>query len=58
MSLQHLGITHHTQDRDYTFFGNTVTVAMCGLAVFSGLIIRYTHRYKWIQIFGVSLRCM
>ncbi|WVQ96555.1 hypothetical protein IAU59_003660 [Kwoniella sp. CBS 9459] len=43
-------------DRNYTFFNNTVTVAMCGFAVFFGLLMRYTHRYKYLQLIGLSIR--
>ncbi|WRT67511.1 uncharacterized protein IL334_004483 [Kwoniella shivajii] len=42
-------------DRNYTFFNNTVTVAMCGFAIFSGLVMRYTHRYKYLQTCGIAL---
>ncbi|KLT40563.1 hypothetical protein CC85DRAFT_313214 [Cutaneotrichosporon oleaginosum] len=45
-------------DRNYGFFINTVSTAVCGLAIFSGLIIRYTHRYKYIQIVGLCTRTM
>ncbi|OXG87858.1 siderophore-iron transporter Str3 [Cryptococcus neoformans Gb118] len=43
-------------DRNYAFFNNTVTVAMCGFAVFFGLLIRYTHRYKVLLVIGLSIR--
>ncbi|OCF35087.1 siderophore-iron transporter Str3 [Kwoniella heveanensis BCC8398] len=43
-------------DRNYTFFNNIVTVAMCGFAIFFGLLMRYTHRYKYLQLIGLSIR--
>jgi len=44
------------QDRNYGFFVNTVSTAVCGLAIFSGLLIRVTHRYKYIQLCGLCIR--
>lgn len=35
-----------------------MSTAVCGLAIFSGLIIRYTHRYKYIQMVGLCIRTM
>ena len=45
-------------DRDYTYFGNIMTVGLCGFAVFAGLIQRYTHRYKLLQLSGLVIRVM
>ncbi|WVQ72881.1 hypothetical protein IAR50_002442 [Cryptococcus sp. DSM 104548] len=45
-------------DRDYTFFSNTLSVATCSLAVFAGLAMRVTHRFKMIQIIGLCVRCI
>jgi hypothetical protein len=45
-------------DRDYTYFSNIMTCGLCGFAVFAGLIQRYTHRYKLLQIVGLSIRVM
>ncbi|TXT07886.1 uncharacterized protein COLE_04810 [Cutaneotrichosporon oleaginosum] len=42
--------------RDYTYFSNILTVGLCGFAVLSGLIQRYTHRYKMLQIAGLVIR--
>jgi hypothetical protein len=50
-------ITDH-QTRDHTFFMNTVTVAMCSLAIVVGVIQRVTHRYKVLQIIGCCIRIM
>ncbi|KAI5476529.1 hypothetical protein MNV49_007539 [Pseudohyphozyma bogoriensis] len=43
-------------DKNYQYFNNTVTVATCGLAIFFGLGMRYTHSYKMWQIATLALR--
>ncbi|WWD08232.1 hypothetical protein V865_006343 [Kwoniella europaea PYCC6329] len=43
-------------DKHYQFFNNTVTVGTCGFAFMFGLLMRYTHRYKAFQLFGLCLR--
>jgi hypothetical protein len=45
-------------DKQYSYFGNTVTVTMCSLAIVTGTVMRYTHRYKYLQIGGLAVRCM
>ncbi|WVQ81948.1 hypothetical protein IAT38_004075 [Cryptococcus sp. DSM 104549] len=45
-------------DRNYTFFTNTLSVTMCSLAIFVGLIMRITHRFKVLQICGLAIRCI
>lgn len=42
--------------RNYTYFSNILTVGLCGFAIFAGLIQRYTHRYKMLQIAGLVIR--
>lgn len=51
-------IKPHWSDKNYTYFTNTMTVGLCGFAVFAGLILRYTHRYKLLQISGLCLRVL
>jgi hypothetical protein len=41
---------------NHTFLMNTVTVAMCGLAIVVRLIQRLTYRYKVLQIIGCCIR--
>jgi len=41
---------------NYTYFSNIQTVCLCLFAVPAGLIQKYTHRYKYLQIFGCALR--
>ncbi|KAL7419034.1 hypothetical protein Q5752_005870 [Cryptotrichosporon argae] len=43
-------------DKDYGFFGNTLSVAQCAFAFLFGLAMRYTHSYKYWQIFGLAVR--
>jgi len=50
-------VTDYNQ-RDYTFFNNTLSVAQCGFAVFFGLFIRFSHRYKYIQASALAVRCL
>ncbi|KAL1405311.1 hypothetical protein Q8F55_008938 [Vanrija albida] len=45
-------------DRNYTYFGNTLTVGLCLFAVVGGAIQRYTKRYKALQITGLVLRVL
>ncbi|WWC91110.1 uncharacterized protein L201_006051 [Kwoniella dendrophila CBS 6074] len=42
--------------RDYAFFSNITTVGLCLFGVVAGLIQRYTHRYKYLQVTGLLLR--
>lgn len=42
-------------DKDWTYFNNTLTMALCVIGVVAGICLRYTHRYKIFQIFGVIL---
>ncbi|KAJ7158890.1 hypothetical protein C8R46DRAFT_1165174 [Mycena filopes] len=41
---------------NYTYFNNILTVGLCGFSVVGGLIQRYTHRYKWLQLSGLCIR--
>jgi hypothetical protein len=45
-------------DKEYSYFGNTVSVTMCSLSILTGVIMRVTHRYKILQIGGLAVRCM
>lgn len=42
--------------KQYSNFSNIMTVGLCGFSVFTGLAMRYTHRYKWLQLTGLSIR--
>ncbi|GAA5842803.1 hypothetical protein JCM11251_001494 [Rhodosporidiobolus azoricus] len=40
----------------WNYFNNVLNMGLCGGAVFVGLILRYTHRYKGPQIAGIAVR--
>ncbi|WVQ73777.1 hypothetical protein IAR50_003357 [Cryptococcus sp. DSM 104548] len=42
--------------RDYQYWGNIITVGLCFFGVIAGLIQKYTHRYKYLQVFGLCTR--
>ncbi|KAM0789489.1 hypothetical protein ACM66B_000309 [Microbotryomycetes sp. NB124-2] len=44
--------------QNYTWFLNTLGVSLCLFGVVAGLAMRYTHRYKWIQLFGLCVRAV
>ncbi|RPD55466.1 MFS general substrate transporter [Lentinus tigrinus ALCF2SS1-7] len=44
--------------RDYTFFTNTLTVGLCFFGIVAGLLMRITHRYKYIQVIGLCIRSL
>ncbi|KAL0569960.1 hypothetical protein V5O48_012001 [Marasmius crinis-equi] len=42
--------------RDWTYFNNTMTICLCIFGVVAGLIFRWTHRYKFLQILGLCVK--
>lgn len=48
--------TESSQDKDYNYFLNILTVGLCLFSIPAGLVMKYTHRYKWVQIFGLIVR--
>ncbi|KAL0566248.1 hypothetical protein V5O48_015772 [Marasmius crinis-equi] len=40
----------------WTYYNNILTIALCGGGVIAGIYMRYTHRYKKLQIFGQVLK--
>lgn len=38
------------------YYGNTMTLALCIFGIMTGLLQRWTHRYKVIQIVGLCLK--
>lgn len=42
--------------QDWVYYGNTLTLALCIFGVVAGLIQRWTHRYKALQLFGLCLK--
>ncbi|GAA6006225.1 uncharacterized protein JCM10292_000027 [Rhodotorula paludigena] len=46
--------------RNWNYFNNVLNMgqvdSLCGFGVIAGLLMRYTHRYKFVQIAGISVR--
>lgn len=42
--------------QDWVYYGNTLTLALCIFGPVAGLLQRWTHRYKAIQIVGLCLK--
>ncbi|KAG8906768.1 hypothetical protein FRC01_007900 [Tulasnella sp. 417] len=42
--------------RELTYFANTQSVALTVFAIMAGVIMRFTHRYKWLLVFGLTVR--
>ncbi|KAF7597170.1 hypothetical protein BBP40_009509 [Aspergillus hancockii] len=42
--------------QDWVYYGNTLTLALCVAGPITGLLQRWTHRYKVIQIFGLMIK--
>lgn len=43
-------------NQEWTYFNNTLTLALCVFGVVAGIIQRITHRYKYLQIFGLAIK--
>ncbi|KIY43665.1 MFS general substrate transporter [Fistulina hepatica ATCC 64428] len=42
--------------QNWTYFNNTLTLSLCVFGLIAGLIQRWTHRYKALQIFGLCVK--
>ncbi|KAK0387683.1 hypothetical protein NLU13_3928 [Sarocladium strictum] len=42
--------------QDWVYYGNTLTLALCIFGPVAGLLQRWTHRYKAIQLVGLALK--
>ncbi|KAJ9133838.1 Siderophore iron transporter [Pleurostoma richardsiae] len=42
--------------QDWVYYTNTLTLALCVFGVVAGLLQRWTHRYKLIQIVGLCIK--
>lgn len=40
----------------WVYYGNTMTLALCVFGIIAGLIQRWTHRYKALQLFGLCIK--
>ena len=53
-----LFVVQDYSQRKWTYISETGTAALCVFSLIAGLIIRYTHRYKVLQITGVVISCV
>ncbi|WWC59437.1 uncharacterized protein I303_101993 [Kwoniella dejecticola CBS 10117] len=51
-----LYVTEDLSAQHYTYLTNCLTVGLCFFGAVAGLIQRYTHRYKYLQLIGLSIR--
>ncbi|KIY53783.1 MFS general substrate transporter [Fistulina hepatica ATCC 64428] len=42
--------------QNWTYFNNTMTIALCVFGIVVGLLQRWTHHYKRLQIFGLTVK--
>uniref|UniRef100_A0A0B7K121 Major facilitator superfamily (MFS) profile domain-containing protein n=1 Tax=Bionectria ochroleuca TaxID=29856 RepID=A0A0B7K121_BIOOC len=42
--------------QNWVYYGNTLTLALCIFGIIAGLLQRWTHRYKAIQLVGLCLK--
>lgn len=40
----------------WNYWNNVLTMGLCSFGVVAGLIMRYTHRYKFLQLTGLSIK--
>ena len=40
----------------WTYFSNTLTLALCSFGVVAGALQRLTHRYKFLQVMGLCIK--
>lgn len=56
--LPSFSMLNFEQDKDYTYIMNILTVGLCLFSVLAGLVQRYTHRFKYLQLSGLAIRIM
>ncbi|WQF86910.1 Putative major facilitator superfamily, MFS transporter superfamily [Colletotrichum destructivum] len=42
--------------QDWVYYNNTLTLALCVFGLVAGLLQRWTHRYKMLQIIGLCIK--
>ncbi|KAJ9126987.1 hypothetical protein QFC24_001218 [Naganishia onofrii] len=45
-------------DKNYGYYVNILTVGLCFFGTMAGLVQRYTHRYKYLQVSGLCFRIL
>lgn len=48
-------IVKNWSNKEWTYFNNTLTMALCVFGVVSGICMRFTHSFKIYQYFGIVL---
>lgn len=56
--LYHVQVQKDITLTEWGYFGNTSTVVLSLTGMLVGFIIRKTHRYKYMQIFGIGVRIL
>lgn len=49
-------ITQDWTNQQWTYYNNTLTLTVCVFGIAAGFLMRYTHRYKWMQIIGTCIK--
>ncbi|CAE7200818.1 unnamed protein product [Rhizoctonia solani] len=44
--------------REWVYFNNTMTITLCVFGMVAGLVLRFTGRYKFLQIAGLCIRSL
>lgn len=42
--------------QEWTYYNNTLTMALCVVGVVAGVYMRITHRYKYMQVCGLAIK--
>jgi uncharacterized membrane protein len=43
-------------DRTWTYYNNILNMFLCSFGLVAGLVLRYTHRYKHLQLAGLAIK--
>ena len=49
-------ITQNWSVRDWTYYNNTMSLSLCVFGIVIGIVMRVTHRYKYWQVLGLSIK--
>lgn len=49
-------VTKDLTYQEYLYYNNTLTMSLCFFGLIAGVICRITHRYKWMQFWGIFIR--
>lgn len=51
-----LWVAKDWSNQNWTYFNNTLTMSLCFFGIVAGITCRITHRYKYMQSFGIFVR--